>query len=340
MSTENAIPPETNIYRYMSLVRFVQLLEEGFFISSANNFEDTYDAKIPHSALTNEAKCHKGNLNERINQIFRETSERNSVEGQRKSSINELVREAINSAIFRFQKECGKSTHSRLSESKIMEIVDNVADKNGEYDKKIDELFMILDQESYDATLISCWNRSSEESYLMWKSYAETGVRIKTTIGKFKDHIEKYAKRCGENLQKNTGEAFSNGEVYNHALQIICEGEVEYLSRKEFEDRFEQNKSAPESWLLRKLSAYREEQEYRFIFGGRDGNPDFTKKLRSRYSKGLVVAGIDIVPIIEEVLISPLIPPDSQRALIRFLEERSPFLEGKVSSSKLPIRNN
>ena len=340
MCTENAITPKTNIYRYMSLVRFIQLLEEGFFISTANNFEDAYDAKIPHSALTEEAKLHKKNLNERINQIFSEATERSCVEGQRKSSINELIREAINSAIFRFQKECGKSTHSRLSEAKIMETVDCIVTEKGEQDKKLDELFMILDQESYDATLISCWNRSSEESYLMWKSYAETGVRIKTTIGKFKDHIEDYAKRCGKNLREITGEAFSNGEVYNHALQIIREGKVEYLPQEEFENRLAQNESDPERWLFRKLYAYREEQEYRFIFEGRDGNPGYTKKLRSRYAKGLVVRGIDTIPIIEEVLISPLIPPNSQKALIRFLEEKSPFLKGKVSSSKLPIRNN
>lgn len=321
MSTENEITPETNIYRYMSLVRFIQLLEEGFFISTANNFEDAYDCKIPKFDTIRDSDVSQ-----------RKVDFDNKLAGL---TLFKDIKALIEKSIASFRKRFGGATrNSELTVEKIEAFANKLSACDSDKQEVSTELFCILEQETYKSKLISCWCLNPEESYLMWKTYAAQGVRIGTTIGKFQGAVEKHAKWAQEQLDKNTGKVFENGEVYNGFVEIVSKKKVVYCPLPNFNDKDHENNS-PDDFLFKKLSAYEGEQEYRFVIGSK--RTDLCYRLQARYPTGCVIKGIFPLCIIDEICLSPLLNNNERESITRFLERYAPCIKHKLKDSILPI---
>ncbi len=285
------------IFRYMSLSRFIQLITQGFYIASANNFEDSFDCRFPPKSPTlNSLNCLLSFFSRYGRNCFR------------------CPRDLIVNIIGFYRRRHGGAKDSQLTDIKI-DAINNTFMSNPL--AALCELFGILEAESKKSTFISCWCATPEESYLLWKTYGKDGVRIKTTVKKFKDLIRKRAETRNKTLSDNPKESFEKGQVYDGALKVTQDGKVRYISQKTFEsDQASESKTGcqKQNWFFTKVSAYEGEKEYRFVFGARDPknaqdtknapNPGDEEKLRQRYPNGLVINSLDTL-FIDEVRISP-----------------------------------
>jgi len=285
------------IFRYMSLSRFIQLITQGFYIASANNFEDSFDCRFPPKSPTlNSLNCLLSFFSRYGRNCFR------------------CPRDLIVNIIGFYRRRHGGAKDSQLTDIKI-DAINNTFMSNPL--AALCELFGILEAESKKSTFISCWCATPDESYLLWKTYGKDGVRIKTTVKKFKDFIDKWAKKRKEEVTNDTKNTFEKGQVYDGALEVMQDGYVFYIPQKTFEsDQASESKTSGKKRdrFFTKISAYEGEKEYRFVFGVRDPenakdpknapNPGDEEKLRQRYPNGLVIDSLDTL-FIDEVRISP-----------------------------------
>lgn len=312
-------PAETPIYRYMSLVRFIQLLEEGFFISSANNFEDAYDCKIPKfdTIRDSDVSRRKENFD---NQLAGLTQVKD---------IKALIEKSITS----FRKKIGGATrNSELTAEKIEAFANKLSACDSDKQEVSIELFCILEQETYKSKLISCWCMNPEESYLMWKTYASQGVRIRTSVECFEETIKAHA-HAHSFVPLFDDSRFD--PIYEGYLRINRCDRVKYLSRDRFDDLL-LNKECinVDDYLFFKLSSYKGEEELRFIIG--TDNPKNDRELRARYPRGLVVKGLDVASVIQEVRLSPFFSTEEILALTSFFKKRMGD-RVRILPSELPI---
>ena len=135
--------------------------------------------------------------------------------------------------------------------------------------------------EIYKKIFINCWCINEEESYLMWKAYANEGFAIKTTIGKLK-----------KSLSQN-----------NINLTI---DKIHYCSLKELKDlktkdqkgnNNKYSKNPIEAQFLRKLNFFQDEKELRILLSD-FGSQTIKEEIRLK---------CDLNDLIEEIYISPLL---------------------------------
>ncbi len=265
------------IFRYMSLSRFLQLITQGFYIASANNFEDSFDCRFPPKPPNkNTFNCLSSFFSRYGRNCFR------------------CPRDLIVNIIGFYRLRHGGAKNSQLTDTKI-DAINNTLMTNQL--AALCELFGILEAESKKSTFISCWSATPDESYLLWKTYGKDGVRIKTTVKKFKDFIDKWAEARRVALSNDPKESFGKEQVYDGSLEVTQDGEVRYISQKTFEsDQASESKTGcrKQDWFFTKVSAYEGEKEYRFVFGAQ--NPEDDEKLRQRYPNGLVIDSLPNTP--------------------------------------------
>lgn len=131
----------------------------------------------------------------------------------------------------------------------------------------------------------SCWTKKTEESYLMWKSYAtEIGARIKSTIYNFVSSLEIDLVKEGEN-------------------KVVC-GSVNY---KEFRPSYDELRQ-----LFDKDKVYADEDEFRFYF-------QLSNDTDKRNTKCRLIP-VNTTVMIDEILLSPFICKDAADKLTRMIK--------------------
>ena len=131
----------------------------------------------------------------------------------------------------------------------------------------------------------SCWTKNTEESYLIWKSYAtEIGARIKTTIYNLVASLEIDLKKEGEN-------------------KVVC-GSMNY---KEFHPSYDELRQ-----LFDKDKVYADEEEFRFYFQLSDD----TDKKNTKYR----LIPVNTAVMIDEIRLSPFICKDAADKLARMIK--------------------
>lgn len=119
---------------------------------------------------------------------------------------------------------------------------------------------------------VSCWTKNTEESYLMWKSYAtEIGARIQSTVYNFVASLELNLDKGGDN-------------------KVVC-GSMDYNKILLSSDELKQ--------LFGKDIVYSDENEFRFYFHIAD---DIDEK-NTRYR----LIPVNTKVMIDEILLSPFI---------------------------------
>lgn len=137
--------------------------------------------------------------------------------------------------------------------------------------------------EIYKKIFINCWCINKEESYLMWRSYANEGFAIKTTIGKLKKSLLK-----NENLQNLVID-----KIHYYNLKELKDLEIK--NQKGCND--ESSKNPFELMFLRKLNFFQDEKELRIILS------DF----ESQTVREEMRLKCNLSDLIEEIYISPLL---------------------------------
>lgn len=141
--------------------------------------------------------------------------------------------------------------------------------------------------EIYKKVFINCWCINKDESYLMWRAYANEGFAIKTTIGKLKKSLSK-----DENLQN-----------------LIID-KIHYCSLEELKNlEIKSEKGGSEETLkdpfvaifLRKLNFFQDEKELRIILS------DFESQTVEDGDGNGIILKCELGDLIEEVYISPLL---------------------------------
>lgn len=145
----------------------------------------------------------------------------------------------------------------------------------------------------------SCWTKTKEESFLMWKVYAnEIGVRIKSSTGKILNSI---------NLDTSI----------NSNNRLIC-GSMKYV---------EHPRSFYETGqLFNKSKEYFDENEFRFYF-------DFKEIIKK--NKDFVEIPIHTKSMIDEIIISPFICKIASDKIKRIISESYGINNVKQSKIKL-----
>lgn len=145
----------------------------------------------------------------------------------------------------------------------------------------------------------SCWTKTKEESFMMWKVYAnEIGVRIKSSTGKILNSI---------NL--NTSIKSNN--------RVIC-GSMKYV---------EHPRSFYETGqLFNKSKEYFDENEFRFYF-------DFKEIIKK--DKDFIEIPIRTKLMIDEIIISPFICKIASNKIERIISESYGINNVKQSKIKL-----
>jgi hypothetical protein len=145
----------------------------------------------------------------------------------------------------------------------------------------------------------SCWTKTKEESFMMWKVYAnEIGVRIKSSTGKILNSI---------NLDTSI----------NSNNRLIC-GSMKYV---------EHPRSFYETGqLFNKSKEYFDENEFRFYF-------DFKKIIKK--DKDFVEIPIHTKSMIDEITISPFICKIASDKIKRIISESYGINNVKQSKIKL-----
>lgn len=147
----------------------------------------------------------------------------------------------------------------------------------------------------------SCWTKNTEESYLMWKSYAtEIGARIKTTIYNLVASLEIDLEKEGEN-------------------KVVC-GSMNY---KEFRPSYDELRQ-----LFDKDKVYADEDEFRFYFQLSDD----TDKKNTKYR----LIPVNTAVMIDEIILSPFICKDAANKLARMIKCSYGF--ENVEQSKIKIK--
>lgn len=133
--------------------------------------------------------------------------------------------------------------------------------------------------EIYKKYFINCWCINEDESYLMWRSYANEGFAIKTTIGKLKKSLK------NENLVIDKIHYYSLKELKDLGIK----------NQKGCND--EPSKDPFELMFLRKLNFFQDEKELRIILS------DF----ESQTVREEIRLKCNLSDLIEEIYISPLL---------------------------------
>ena len=131
----------------------------------------------------------------------------------------------------------------------------------------------------------SCWSKSEEEKYLMWKCYAtEVGACIRSTVH-----------NLIASLRLNLDEKSEN--------KVVC-GSMNY---KDY-----MPSSIEEHQLFDKDKAYVDEEEFRFYFHLPSYNSD-------KDAKGILIT-VDTNILIDEIILSPFIKKDAADKLARTIK--------------------
>ena len=141
----------------------------------------------------------------------------------------------------------------------------------------------------------SCWTLKKEEDFLMWKSYAGTGIGVR--IG---SSVQKFLQACS---------VIENYNIYGQKIVYDRERRVYDLVGA----------------LFLKTSYYEYEKEVRFYFI----NPD------KEVVNDSLVLKINPEAFIDELVISPFIHMKVQKALKDLLLCKYGFLEGRIIESKI-----
>jgi len=151
-----------------------------------------------------------------------------------------------------------------------------------------------------------CWFRSDLESAAMWSIYGDRGIAVRTTI----DQLAK---------------AFPPGKE-----KIITD--MIYVDRRPCAENSLQRliHDSPDK-LLRpyflKVVEYKHEAEVRLVAHCPEG------------ATGVLVTNIDVMELIQEVVISPLLPPEEAESIKSCLSKHCPDLLDKIKQSNLNGRS-
>lgn len=131
---------------------------------------------------------------------------------------------------------------------------------------------------------VSCWNKSVEESYTMWKAYAtEVGVCIRTTVKRFVESII---------VEDSPIDSFD---------RLIC-GSMNYVEHPNSDNELGQ--------LFNKYYGYSDENEFRFYLDLKNGVEHFDDH---------ILVPIDTRYLIEEILVSPFICKEASDKIARMI---------------------
>jgi hypothetical protein len=146
---------------------------------------------------------------------------------------------------------------------------------------------------------VSCWTKKNEESYMMWKVYAnEMGVRIKSSVLSFIDSI-----KLDHHLESEN--------------QIIC-GNVRY------EHTLYKNEVT--GVLFDKYKHYSDEEEFRFYL-------NFNEIINN--DKEFILFDVDIEIMVHEIMFSPFISEEAAKVFTEIIKERYKITNVKQSNIKL-----
>lgn len=146
----------------------------------------------------------------------------------------------------------------------------------------------------------SCWTKNTEESFLMWKSYAtEIGARIKSTVYNFVASLEINLEEGGDN-------------------KVVC-GSINYNKVLLSSDELKQ--------LFGKDVVYSDENEFRFYFHLAED----TDKKSTKYR----LIPVNTTVMIDEVVLSPFLCKEAADRLSRMIKCCYGIDNVKQSSIKL-----
>lgn len=156
------LKPETKLWRYMSLDKFIDILsrEELYFspLSSYSN-SDPYEGLLPKVALEAWASVVKTGFNDM------------------QPAINETVK------LIRESERLGKISNER-AESEITKLQTMM----DEHLPKIESIYFKL----LNSVTVNCWHQNEHESEGMWRLYSDAnkGIAIQTSISSLTDSLQ------------------------------------------------------------------------------------------------------------------------------------------------------
>lgn len=146
----------------------------------------------------------------------------------------------------------------------------------------------------------SCWTQNTDESYLMWKSYAtEVGACIKTTVHNFVASLDLALEKDGDN-------------------KVVC-GSMNYNKVMPSHDELKQ--------LFDKDIVYSDENEFRFYFHLADD----TDKKSTKYR----LIPVNTKVMIDEIVLSPFICKEAANKFARMIKHCYGIDNVKQSNIKL-----
>lgn len=244
------------------------LSAHGFYVPPASAFDDANEGRlnfVPHYL----EKEINGNVDSCCREIeslsrFCRCEERNVAP----------VFGILAKAVYDFKQTHSCSLHCPVTEKKLLETAEKIcrADYQEQRSNLVREIFESLAKEDCRGALVSCWTKTEQESYALWKTYAgEDGVRIKTSIKNFRAFVSEKEFHVTPTEGKDAETITIPFQSYDAPVEYedagLCPSEKSEIGQLKKCEKFELYKKL----LFSKSSFYRAEEEYRFLLLVRSG---------------------------------------------------------------------
>lgn len=308
------------IYRYITFEKAILLSGHGFYVPAASAFEDINEGRldfVPHYL--------EEEVNEKI-RYFRSEIESIGYIKEKLAPVFGILAKAV----YDFKQRHSCSSRCLVTEQRLLKTAEKICSSKHEIqqDRYVREIFEDLAKEDCRGALVSCWTKTEEESYALWRAYSgENGVRIKTSVKKFRDFAS------AKELHVTPSEG-SDSEIITIPFQI--HGDYvkyrDFLEKSKKEQLREYTKfNLYKEILFSKLKTYRAEEEYRFLL--------FSDEWESLKSSGKIVPNSGALfkcefpeSFLDEIQISPFGTDSEKHSRERILKKMFPGIPVRRSN--------
>lgn len=318
---------DSPIYRYITFEKAILLSAHGFYVPPASAFDDASEGRlnfVPHYL--------EKEINEKVYRCCGEIESGCCFCGCSENSVAPIFG-ILAKSVYDFKQTHPCSLYCPATEKKLLETAEKICRADGqERSNLVREIFESLAKEDCRGALVSCWTKTEQESYALWKAYAgENGVRIKTTVKKFRDFVSEKEFHVTPTEGKNTKTITI--PFQSHGAPVKYGDNPQSLSKRTETELLKESNQFElyKNLLFSKSRLYRAEEEYRFLLFS-EAWEDLKKRGEITPNSGALFKCDAPKVFLEEIQISPFGSDLEKRCRKRILEKLFPGVSIQRSS--------